>query len=227
MILQTAPLSKRCFWIQPEAEAIGVKFLVAEIHGVKVTRQLAELEEEKRRVAHKMKGLDPYNQPILLAYRRLLDSVGATSEVASPEFLLRLVIRNGRLPTINSVVDAYNTASLETLIVASAHDLEKVEGNPGISMMTGTEVFYPLGSSSPTVLPEGQWAGVADNHVLCQLNCKQSDLSKVTLETKNLLIYVQGNDYTTHDYLESALEQVCEALVRFNGGSIWRVTRCN
>lgn len=216
----------RCFWVDPVAASLGVKFQVAEIHGVSPLLENPELEHVKGTAFEKAKGVDIKTSPVLLAYRQLLDSVGATSAVASPQFLIQLVHRNGRLPRINTVVDAYNVVSLRTLIVVSAHDLDKIEGNSRIQMTTGNEMFHPLGATSPVLLPANQWAGVVDNHILCQLNCKQSELSKVTTATRNLLIYVQGNSYTTDEQLRGALTEVCDEIVRFNGGNILYVDRC-
>jgi DNA/RNA-binding domain of Phe-tRNA-synthetase-like protein len=130
------------------------------------------------------------------------------------------------LPAVNTVVDAYNIASLDTSTVVSAHDLDHVEGNARIVMTTGRESFHPLHAEAPVLLPAGQWAGVADDHVLCQLNCKQSELSKVTIDTRNLLVYVQGNGYTASGYVASALRTVCETIVRFNGGETGYLPEC-
>jgi DNA/RNA-binding domain of Phe-tRNA-synthetase-like protein len=209
----------RCSWVDAQAAALGVRFRAAEVHGVRPAKKSEALEAAKRAIVFDVLSGDVNNSEELSAYRRLLDSVGATSEIASPQALLQFVLEHGKLPNArNTVVDAYNMISLKTLTVVSAHDLDRVEGNPRIEMTVGNEVFYPLKSQSPITLPAGQFAGVADNHILCQLNCKQSELSKVTLDTRNLLVYVQGNAYTSEEYLEWALRIVCEEVVRFNGG---------
>lgn len=217
---------RRCYWVEAEAEALGVKFGVAEIYGIQPARENKELEELKRTLARDMQSVDYSANPTLLSYRQLLDSVGAFSEIASPASLLEFVKRSGRLPKVNTVVDAYNVVSLKTMVVVSAHDLDKVVGNPRIAMTRGDEAFYPLGASAPILLPPGQWAGVVDNHILCQLNCKQSELSKVTLQTRNLMIYVQGNRATSDAELRAALNEVCGQIVTFCGGNVVDLERC-
>lgn len=214
------PMS-RFYWIDPAASAIGVKFQVAEIHNVRPTKESEKLEEIKRNVVSGIGQVDYSDNTILSGYRSLFDSVGALDAVASPELLLQFVKRSGRLPKVNTVVDAYNVVSLQTLVVVSAHDLDRTEGSPRIAITSGAELFYPLGSNGESIsLPAGQWAGIVDNHVLCQMNCKQSELSKVTATTKNLLVYVQGNRAISEDALGAALRAVCESIVAFNGGVI-------
>ena len=210
-------MTARHSWVDAEAAAVGVKFRAAEIRGVHVSRRSSrELDAAKRAIAEHVRTSNAAASEILAGYRLLFERVGATGYLASPQALLELALSKG-LPELNSVVDAYNVVSLRRLVVVSAHDLDHVEGNPRIEMTKGHEVFHPL-RADPFTLPAGQWAGVADNHILCQMNCKQSELSKVTRDTTNLLLYVQGNPHTSDDYVEAALHEVCEEIVRFNGG---------
>jgi DNA/RNA-binding domain of Phe-tRNA-synthetase-like protein len=218
----------RCYSISAEAAAIGVKFKVALIHDIhRVRHELPELEARKEEAVHRASAVDLEANPILAGYRTLFERVGAPAAVASPELLLRLALEKGALPKVNSVVDAYNAVSLETLMVVSAHDLDCIEGNARLVMTSGNEVFHPLRSPEAVTLPAGQWAGVVDNHVLCQMNCKQSELSKVTTRTKNLLIYVQGNPATTDEDVNAALDAVCREIVHFNGGEVERLPLCS
>jgi DNA/RNA-binding domain of Phe-tRNA-synthetase-like protein len=48
--------------------------------------------------------------------------------------------------------------------------------------------------------------------------CKQSRRSSVVAATTNLLIYVQGNPAYEGEMLRGALDRICEAVIRFNGG---------
>ncbi|MEO8381243.1 MAG: phenylalanine--tRNA ligase beta subunit-related protein [Acidobacteriota bacterium] len=185
-----------------------------------VLRESKELEAAKAQAVTDVASIDYERHPVLLGYREILDNVGATTEIASPLLLLQFVREQGRLPRVNTVVDAYNMVSIKTLMVVSAHDSDRVEGNPRIAMTDGTEVFHPLGGGSSVTLPAGQWAGIADDHVLCHLNCKQSELSKVTRQTQNLLIYVQGNPRISDAAVDDALRRVTEAIVLFNGGQV-------
>ncbi|MHA1280071.1 MAG: hypothetical protein ACTSQ8_23000, partial [Candidatus Helarchaeota archaeon] len=67
-------------------------------------------------------------------------------------------------------------------------------------------------------VPPGKFAMVDDEHVLCWLDVKQGQHTKVGFDTRNLLVYVQGNRETGAMYLEDALREICDLIVRFNGG---------
>jgi DNA/RNA-binding domain of Phe-tRNA-synthetase-like protein len=82
----------RCSWVEPAAAAIGVKFAVAVIHGVRPARKSKELEAAKRQAEERARAAGQRANEILLAYRRMLDSVGATTELASPQLLLQFVL---------------------------------------------------------------------------------------------------------------------------------------
>lgn len=123
------------------------------------------------------------------------------------------------LPTINTIVDTYNAVSVERLIVASAHDLDALRGTVRVVRTTGSELFFPLGSSEGASLRAGEWAAIDDAHTLCRMNCKQSDRSKVRPETTNLFIYVQGNRATDATYVRESLVAVCEQVTAINGGA--------
>ena len=72
--------------------------------------------------------------------------------------------------------------------------------------------------TEPVKVPSGKFAMVDDEHVLCWLDIKQGQHTKVGFDTRNLLVYVQGNRETGAMYLEDALREICDLIVRFNGG---------
>jgi DNA/RNA-binding domain of Phe-tRNA-synthetase-like protein len=68
-------------------------------------------------------------------------------------------------------------------------------------------------------LPAGEFTIRDDEHLLCRLNCKQSRLSSVSLSTGDLLLYAQGNPRLEGARLGAAMEDACNAIIRFSGGS--------
>ncbi len=214
--------AKRYYWIDEQVREIGVKFKVAEVHSVNVRTEDSALEESKKIAVQHLINTKIKNQPILQGYRDLFTTIGVEGVVASPEFLLRFIQKQGNIPQINTVVDAYNEVSAKKFIVASAHDLAKIDGDVRLVISTGNEVFYPVGRGGKSEKPDaGMWIGVDDSHVLCLLNCKQSELSKVSLRTSDLLIYVQGNEVTSEEYLQNSLVEICQHIIKFNGGKYY------
>ncbi|MBI5553651.1 MAG: tRNA ligase, partial [Candidatus Diapherotrites archaeon] len=59
--------------------------------------------------------------------------------------------------------------------------------------------------------------------ILCRLDVKQCEKTKVTDGTQNILLYVQGNPNTSEEQVKSALQEITELVERFCGGKITRL----
>jgi DNA/RNA-binding domain of Phe-tRNA-synthetase-like protein len=213
------------FWLDRKADEIGVRFDVAVIRDVQVRREDGELEKWKRPIQKQLRDSDLEADTILSAYRPVLTAAGNPSAVASPEYLLTMIRKHGRLPRINTVVDAYNIVSAQTRAVASAHDLDRLTGPVRLIRLDSPAAFEPLGSRDTETIPAGEFGVRDDRHMLCRLNCKQSRLSSVGTSTKSILIYVQGNPALEGHELASTLDLICETVIRFNGGNRTDVLR--
>lgn len=159
--------------------------------------------------------------PVLTGFRDLHTAVGVSNRknVASPENLLRALLRSGGLPTVNLVVDIYNLVSVQTRLALGAHDLAQVEGDIALRLTDGTEGFLPLGSPEPKTVRAGEYAYVdGGNDVLCRLEVRQVEKTKVGLATTGCFYIVQGNAATPPDLIRRATEDVIALTTRFCGG---------
>ena len=102
-----------------------------------------------------------------------------------------------------------------------AHDLEKISGNVKVKITDGSELYIPLGGAKPEKIIAGEYAFVDDKVVLCRLDVKQGEHTKITNSTRNVFLYVQGNKYTPQKYLDGALEEICGNITKYCGGK-WR-----
>jgi DNA/RNA-binding domain of Phe-tRNA-synthetase-like protein len=211
--------------IDPLTEAVGVRVEFAVIRGVTVARKHPDLERWRRPIQHELRLVDAASDPILIAYRTLLAAVGNPGALASPEYLLRLIQQHGKLPQINTLVDSYNVVSAQTRAVVSAHDLGRLSGRLRMSLLAEPASFSPLGSEGTEILPPGEFTIRDDRHPLCRLNCKQSRLSSVGADTRDVLLYAQGNPALQGEQLRSALDAACAAIIRFCGGERAPVSR--
>jgi len=137
--------------------------------------------------------------------------------------LFDLVQKGGKLPTINTAVDSYNLISLKKSLVVGAHDREKVSGPMRFKIMNGTESYTPLFKTEREQINTGEFGCVDDEKVLCRLDIKQGDQTKVTEQTKNIILYVQGNENTSDAYLDEALEEICNLIIKFCGGEYRKI----
>ncbi len=120
-------------------------------------------------------------------------------------------------------MDSYNLVSLETLLSFGAHDLNKIEGDVIFKVADGNELFIPLGNKTQQRVNKGEQICADDKKVLCWIDIKQGDQTKITRGTKDVLIYVQGNKNVKIEYLDKAIEKVCKNVTEFCGGSVEKV----
>src|SRR5438105_1364388 len=133
--------------------------------------------------------------PEVVHFQNILRKVGVNprKEQPSVERLLALAHKRGDLPAINSLVDAYNLASVRSLCSMGAHDLDTIALPVTLRLLTGAESFTPLGRGTPLTVTPGEFGYVdAQNRVLCRLDLLQADFSKVTHQTTNALLIIEG-----------------------------------
>ncbi|MEM3789363.1 MAG: phenylalanine--tRNA ligase beta subunit-related protein, partial [Candidatus Bathyarchaeia archaeon] len=101
---------------------------IGTINNVRVERENQKIKELKKalyaeaRAQHNIEGLK--ENPVIRAYRdfywRL--NIDPTKTRPSGEALLRRVLHGDEIPTISTAVDAYNLASMKTIIPISGFD---------------------------------------------------------------------------------------------------------
>jgi DNA/RNA-binding domain of Phe-tRNA-synthetase-like protein len=161
--------------------------------------------------------------PILAGFRALHDRIGRSNRrfPASAEALVGLFQRKGLVPAINPLVDLYNGVSLETRLSLGAHDLATVGGDITLRMTDGTERFVPLGTTVAETVPAGEYGYVDDRgEVLCRLEHRQCEHTKVTPATTQAFYIVQGNAATSAAMLETALARLVALTTEHCGGRL-------
>lgn len=163
--------------------------------------------------------------PVLAGFRALHDAVGRSNRrfVASAEALAALFLRKGIVPVINPLVDLYNGVSLETRLSLGAHDLAALDGDIALRMTRGDERFVPLGADAPEAVPAGEYAYVAgEREIICRLEHRQCESTKVTRATTDCFYILQGNAATPAAMLEAALERLVALVTAHCGGRLVR-----
>jgi DNA/RNA-binding domain of Phe-tRNA-synthetase-like protein len=162
------------------------------------------------------------SNPEVVAFRELLRRAGADPRKLQPslERLLTFVLKRGALPAINSLVDAYNLVSVRSGCSLGAHDLDRIAPPVSLRLLTGHESFTPLGRDAPEPVVPGEYGYVdATDRVLCRLDVLQAEFSKVTNETVNALLIVEGTAEHLPDVLRRAFNEVIELVTRHCGGT--------
>ncbi len=155
---------------------------------------------------------------IITEYKRLQEEAGIQEPVAPAEYLLKLIKKSRMLPNINRVVDCYNIVSAETLLSMGAHDLANIKGDLRLAITDGTEKYTPLFKIELEKVAPNEYAAMDDEKIICRLDLKQCNETKVGENTKNFIVYVQGNKNTSDEYVMSGLKKVCDNISKFCGG---------
>ncbi len=203
------------FSVSPELKKLGVKVKAAIFSGANIVNRSASLEHYKKDIIARLQDVDVPKNPILEAYSELhkISKVKVFEPPAAG--LIEFARNNGRIPNINTVVDSYNIVSAETFLSIGAHDLKRINGDLIIRFADGTEHFIPLGETMKQKVNKGEYVGVEEEKVICWLDIKQCEETKITKETKEYIIYIQGNKNTSDVYLQNALNKVIENQTRF------------
>ena len=83
----------------------------------------------------------------------------------------------------------------------------------------GTEKFLPLGSEELKPVKAGEYSFVDDNNdIICWLDIRQVDKTKVTEDSKNVLYLIIGNRKTTDEELEKVTSDLISLTTKFASG---------
>jgi len=166
----------------------------------------------------------------LAGFRTLHDCIGRSNRrfPASAEALVGLFQRKGLVPAINPLVDLYNGVSLETRLSLGVHDLATIAGDITLRMTDGTERFVPLGATDTEAVTAGEYGYIDDQGgILCRLEHRQCERTKVTRETTEAFYIIQGNAAMPAAMIEGALDRLLALTTGHCGGRLveaWMVT---
>jgi DNA/RNA-binding domain of Phe-tRNA-synthetase-like protein len=135
-------------------------------------------------------------EPRLAGYRALHTMIGKTGRhfIPAPESQFRQLFKRGAWRSLGGLIDCYNLIALQTRVSIGAHDLAHLTLPVTLDSMAGGELLQAIGEASPVPLTRGEYAyRDAAGHLLGRLECRQSNHSRVTAATREVLFIVQGH----------------------------------
>ena len=135
------------------------------------------------------------------------------------ENLLLTLVKKQSLFHINPIVDIYNLISMESKLALGAHDIDRADGNIHLRLTDGSETFIPLGQQVNKGVAKGVYSYIDDsNEVLCYLEIRQVDKTKITNDSQNIFYIVQGNQNTSQEYIDKIAQEIINVTTHFCGG---------
>jgi len=197
---------------------IKIRMAICEIPEV-IRRQNAELKAHIKTMVKSFNVDELLQSPILTECKKFYEPFGMTDAQPPGEWLLRLIQKSGSIPNINNVVDCYNIVSAETLLSIGAHDLDHITGDVQFKICNGSERYTPLFGTETEPVNPGEYACMDDKKIICRMDIKQCDETKITKDTVRFMIYVQGNSAVTDENVLKGLQKVCDNLENFTGST--------
>jgi len=161
------------------------------------------------------------NHERIAPWREAYSSFGAkpSKYSSSIESLLKRVISGGSLPTINPLVDLYNTLSLKHVLPFGAEDLDRVEGDIKLAFAEGHEAGKYIGGSSVDTCENGEVAYLDDTGFICRRwNWREADRTKILPETTNFVLVVEALPPVGEQELKEAINDFVDLAQRYLGG---------
>lgn len=224
---------KGVFEIQKEVlqKFPGIKAGIALIRGVKVRKQTPELEKLKKQVVgdliKEFKDKDLSDVPVLEEYKKIYRATGVdpTKRKPSPLALLLRVKKGLELYTVNTLVDVYNLAVMQTQVSMGAFDMKNLTFPTYLRFAKQNEKFTPLLADTHKLLSAGELI-YADKKglVFCRdLNYRDSDFTKITDKTTDTILYVDGTSVTSEKEIKEATELAVKWILKYCGGKVEKI----
>ncbi len=170
------------------------------------------------RSAHTIENVK--DDPGYRAYRDFFWRVGIDPTKTRPasEALVRRILADKPLPTINTAVDAYNLASALSGVPIAAFDADRLQGDLTMRMAMDGERFRGIGMKEPIILQANQVVICDEERLIAVYPYRDSDDTKVTPGTKRMHVVSCGVPSIGPDKVLKACEMAAEFLEKYSGG---------
>jgi DNA/RNA-binding domain of Phe-tRNA-synthetase-like protein len=203
----------------------GISVAEGEIRSVKIEQGSPGLEALKADVAREIQSRYTLEQvkdePLFRAYRDFFWSVGVDPTKTRPasEALVRRILSGGRLPGINTAVDAYNLASARSGVPIAAFDADTLVGVLSMRFAKDGERFLGIGMEKEVLLQPNQVILTDSARIIAIYPYRDSDATKVTTETTTIRIVTCGVPKIERNNVIEAYELCAGYLKVFAGGT--------
>ncbi|MER5835361.1 phenylalanine--tRNA ligase beta subunit-related protein [Streptomyces sp. NPDC002130] len=182
------------------------------------------LDDAARRLAVRLDGRAPHEDPHMAAWRETYTAFGSKPSRTrnSAEALAKRALSDAGLPRVNLLVDLYNAVSVAHLIPVGGEDLDRIEGGMRLIRATGEEDFVTVADGEETVEhPDaGEVVWCDDTGVTCRRwNWRQGPRTRLTEETTSGIFLLESLAPMPVADVTAAAAELAELLARFSPGA--------
>jgi DNA/RNA-binding domain of Phe-tRNA-synthetase-like protein len=210
------------------ALAPGFTHVAIEAHGLvngpSTEASSALLGDAARRLAARLDGRAPHEDPHMAAWRQTYTAFGSKPSRTrnSAEALARRALSDAGLPRISLLVDLYNAVSVACLIPVGGEDLDRIEGGMRLVRATGEEEFVTVAGGEETVEhPDpGEVVWCDDRGVTCRRwNWRQGPRTRLTERTTSGVFLLESMAPVSVAEVQDAARELAELLAKFSPGA--------
>ncbi|KOG39796.1 B3/B4 domain-containing protein [Streptomyces resistomycificus] len=210
------------------ALAPGFSHLAVEAHGLvngpSTEASSALLDDAARRLAVRLDGRAPHEDPHMAAWRAAYTAFGAKPSRTrnSAEALAKRALAEGGLPRINRLVDLYNAVSVAHLVPVGGEDIDRIQGGMRLVRATGDEDFVTVAGGEEVVehpdVGEVVWRDEAG--VTCRRwNWRQGPRTRLTEDTVSAVFLLETLAPLPTTAAQTAATELAELLEKFSPGA--------
>jgi DNA/RNA-binding domain of Phe-tRNA-synthetase-like protein len=198
------------------------------VAGLVIKQENPDLEAFKVKIAGEIRSRytleNVKDDPMFRAYRDFFWSVGVDPTKTRPasEALVRRLLAGGKLPRINTAVDAYNLASALSSVPIAAFDADKLDGTLTMRFARDGESFMGIGMREQVALKPNQVILIDKKSIVAIYPYRDSDDTKVTEGTKRIHIVSCGVPGIDKNKVIRAYDVCASHLHEYAGGSASR-----
>ncbi len=206
----------------------GLTIGVIVAKGINNSGTLAEIQEklrneEKRiRTNYRIESLS--QNPKIDIWRKAYSAFGGKPKEnkSSVENLYRFVLHGSSLRHINNLVDMYNLVSLKHMVPVGGEDTDTIQGNVLLTFAAENEpAVLLLGDKEARPPHPGEVIYKDSISALCRRwNWREADRTKLTEETKNCILVIEGLPPVTQEEIDTAAKELKELVEKHCGGML-------
>ncbi|WP_329342010.1 phenylalanine--tRNA ligase beta subunit-related protein [Streptomyces sp. NBC_00663] len=194
------------------------------VNGPSTDASSALLDDAARRLAVRLDGRAPHEDPHMAAWREVYTAFGSKPSRTrnSAEALAKRASADGGLPRINLLVDLYNAISVAHLIPVGGEDIDRIQGGMRLVRAGGDEDFVTVAGGEELVEhPDaGEVVWRDELGVTCRRwNWRQGPRTRLTEETVSGIFLLESLAPMPVVEVEQAGAELAELLEKFSPGA--------
>lgn len=140
---------------------------------------------------------------------------------SSIEAMVRRVLNDNELPSINAIVDIGNIISLKNIVTAGGHAIDVVSNDISLRKATGEEDFTAFGTDKVENPESGEIIFTEGNTVLTRRwSWRQANHTSTQKSTAAVEINIDGLPPVTMEEVEKICQETMELIEKYCGGKL-------